>query len=68
MRAALAWKVALWTTLIGALAQLAPNPAWPVWLAQTVFWSGVGLIFVLLLRTAWQADQARKQRRSKPRR
>jgi hypothetical protein len=65
MHAALLLKIALWMTLIGAVAQLTPNPAWPSWLAQAVFWTGVGLTFVLLLRAAWRADQARKQGRNK---
>ena len=62
MRPALLIKIALWLILIGAAAQLTPQPAWPSWLAQAVFWAGVALGLGTLLVAAWRADRARKHR------
>jgi hypothetical protein len=66
MRPALLIKIALWLILIGAVAQLTPNPAWPEAVAQAVFWTGVALGFGILLVAAWRLDRARNRRRNPP--
>ncbi len=63
MHSPLLLKIALWMTVIGAAAQLTPNPAWPETLAQGVFWGGVALGLGTLLAGAWRVDRARKRRR-----
>ncbi|MFM1892685.1 MAG: hypothetical protein RLZ44_1762 [Pseudomonadota bacterium] len=63
MRYPLLIKIALWLVVIGAAAQLTPNPAWPPAVAQAVFWTGVALGLGALLVAAWRADRARNRRR-----
>jgi hypothetical protein len=66
MRGALLLKIALWMILVGAVAQLTPNPAWPQALAETVFWLGVTLALGTLLVGAWRADRARNRNTGPP--
>lgn len=56
-------KLAFWMTLVGGVAQLTPNPAWPQWLAEGVMWSGIGIGLGMLLYRAWQLDRERNRRR-----
>lgn len=36
-------KIAFWLVVIGVLALIAPDPAWPEWLAQMAIATGVAL-------------------------
>lgn len=49
MQPALTFKLAFWLVIIGLAAQLAPNPAWPEWLARMTLSAGVALGVVGLL-------------------
>jgi len=40
----LMFKVAFWLILLGILALMAPNPAWPEWLARMVLSTGIALV------------------------
>ena len=44
MHSGLLFKVAFWLILIGILALIAPNPAWPEWLARMVLSTGIALV------------------------
>jgi len=49
MRTSLLIKVAFWLVVIGAFALLAPNPAWPEWLARMTLSTGIALAVTTLL-------------------
>ena len=36
-------KIAFWLIALGSLALIAPNPAWPKWLAQMALATGIAL-------------------------
>ena len=44
MNIGLAIKVAFWLVLVGMAALLAPNPAWPEWLARMILALGVAVL------------------------
>ena len=43
MRSLLLSKVSFWLIVIGAVALVTPNPAWPEWLARMVLSTGIAL-------------------------
>ncbi len=43
MRWLLLSKIAFWLIVIGTVALVTPNPAWPEWLARMVLATGVAL-------------------------
>jgi hypothetical protein len=43
LKSALLGKIAFWLMVIGSLAQLTPQPAWPEWLARMVLSTGIAL-------------------------
>ena len=43
MQPGLLFKIAFWLVVIGLAALLAPNPAWPEWLARYTLSLGVAL-------------------------
>ena len=49
MRNSLLIKIAFWLVVIGAFALVAPNPAWPEWLARMTLSSGIALGITTLL-------------------
>jgi len=63
MNSALLLKIAFWMVLVGTAALLAPNPAWPEWVARMVISAGVGLAVAGLAAPAvkrWK--QSRRER------
>jgi membrane protein implicated in regulation of membrane protease activity len=44
MHIGLAIKVAFWLVIVGLAALLAPNPAWPEWVARIVLSLGVAIV------------------------
>ena len=63
MNSALLLKIAFWMVLVGVAALLAPNPAWPEWVARMVISTGVGLAVAGLAAPAvkrWK--QSRRER------
>jgi hypothetical protein len=53
--------------IIGGLAQLTPNPAWPEWMSKGVMWTGVGIGLGYLLIKAWQIDSKQRRHRKEGR-
>lgn len=49
MRSSLLIKVAFWLVVIGVFALIAPNPAWPEWLARMTISTGIALAVTTLL-------------------
>lgn len=43
MRTPLLIKVTFWLILIGFAALMAPNPAWPEWVARMILSAGIAL-------------------------
>lgn len=54
IRFALLIKVSFWLVVIGAFALLAPQPAWPEWLARMVLSTGIALGLTTLVVRFWQ--------------
>jgi hypothetical protein len=53
LKTALLGKLAFWLMLIGVLALMAPQPAWPEWLARMVLSTGIALGIVTLGVKFW---------------
>jgi hypothetical protein len=60
MKFALLGKVAFWLIVIGAFALIAPQPAWPEWLARMVLSIGIALGLTSMGVALW------RKRRNKP--
>lgn len=56
MRSSLLIKVAFWLVIIGVFALLAPNPAWPEWLARMTLSTGIALGITTLL-VSWYKNR-----------
>ncbi|MEW8585132.1 MAG: hypothetical protein AB2531_05155 [Candidatus Thiodiazotropha sp.] len=54
MKSALLGKIAFWLIVIGALALLTPQPAWPEWLVRMVLSAGIALGVTTLGLSLWQ--------------
>ena len=54
-------KIAFWLVVIGSFALVAPNPAWPKWLAHMVLATGIALGITTL---GVRLYESRKSRRS----
>jgi fumarate reductase subunit C len=54
LKAALLGKLAFWLVIIGVFALVAPNPAWPEWLARMALSLGVALGLVTLGIQLWK--------------
>ncbi len=59
LKFALLGKVAFWLVVIGGFALIAPQPAWPEWLARMVFSTGIALGITTLGVTLWQRKRHR---------
>jgi len=67
MHGILLLKIAFWMIIIGALAQLTPNPAWPEWMSKGMMWTGGGIGLGYLLIKAWQIDSKQRRHRKEGR-
>ncbi|MEW8505414.1 MAG: hypothetical protein AB2598_01815 [Candidatus Thiodiazotropha sp.] len=54
MKFALLGKIAFWLIVIGALALLTPQPAWPEWLARMILSAGIALGLTTLGVSLWR--------------
>jgi hypothetical protein len=54
LKAALLGKLAFWLVIIGVFALIAPNPAWPEWLARMTLSSGIALGLVTVGIQLWK--------------
>ena len=63
MRSALLGKVAFWLIVIGVVALITPNPAWPEWFARMVLSSGIALGVTLIVVGVWERRRTRKGER-----
>ncbi|MCG7929267.1 MAG: hypothetical protein N0E44_04360 [Candidatus Thiodiazotropha lotti] len=54
LKTALLTKIAFWLTVIGIFALIAPDPAWPEWLARMVLSTGIALGLVTLGLSLWK--------------
>jgi hypothetical protein len=57
LKFALLGKIAFWLTVIGALALLTPQPAWPEWLARMVLSAGIALGVTTLGVSLWRKGE-----------
>jgi membrane protein implicated in regulation of membrane protease activity len=48
MRGPLLIKISFWLLLIGFVALITPNPAWPEWLARIILSTGIALALTTL--------------------
>jgi hypothetical protein len=53
LKTALLGKLAFWLIVIGALALMTPQPAWPEWLARMALSTGIALGIVTLGVKFW---------------
>jgi hypothetical protein len=54
LKSALLGKIAFWLIVIGSLALMTPQPAWPEWLARMVLSSGIALGLTALGVSLWR--------------
>jgi hypothetical protein len=54
LKFALLGKISFWLIVIGALALLTPQPAWPEWLARMVLSAGIALGLTTLGVSLWR--------------
>ncbi|MGD8913185.1 MAG: hypothetical protein PVI97_11465 [Candidatus Thiodiazotropha sp.] len=54
MKSALLGKISFWLIVIGSLALLTPQPAWPEWLARMILSAGIALGLTTLGVMIWQ--------------
>lgn len=54
MRPALLIKISFWLVVIGGIALVTPNPAWPEWLSRMVLSSGIALAITTLGVQWWK--------------
>ena len=55
MRPALLMKVSFWLIVIGGMALLTPNPAWPEWLSRMVLSTGIALVITTIGLQIWNS-------------
>ena len=55
MKTALLIKISFWLVVIGLIALITPNPAWPEWFARMVLSSGLALGITALLVKWWRS-------------
>jgi Na+/proline symporter len=54
LKSALLGKISFWLIVIGSLALLTPQPAWPEWLARMILSSGIALGVTTLGVLLWK--------------
>ncbi len=54
LKSALLGKLAFWLIVIGTLALITPQPAWPEWLARMVLSTGIALGITTILVGVWR--------------
>jgi hypothetical protein len=54
LKSALLGKISFWLIVIGSLALLTPQPAWPEWLARMILSAGIALGLTTLGVMIWQ--------------
>ncbi|MBV2126210.1 MAG: hypothetical protein ABW141_20920 [Candidatus Thiodiazotropha endolucinida] len=54
LKSALLGKVSFWLIVVGSAALLAPQPAWPEWLARMILSAGIALGATTLGVLLWQ--------------
>ncbi|MES9990962.1 MAG: hypothetical protein ABW098_03355 [Candidatus Thiodiazotropha sp.] len=54
LKFALLGKIAFWLIVVGAIALLTPQPAWPEWLARMVLSTGIALGVTTLGISLWR--------------
>ncbi|MES9945643.1 MAG: hypothetical protein B6D78_04425 [gamma proteobacterium symbiont of Ctena orbiculata] len=54
MKSALLAKISFWLIVIGSMALLTPEPAWPEWLARMLLSAGVALGVTTIGVLIWQ--------------
>ncbi len=54
LQTALLGKLAFWLIVIGTIALITPQPAWPEWLARMVLSTGIALGITTLLVAWWK--------------
>lgn len=68
MRWILLPKIAFWLVVLGVFALLAPNPAWPEWLARMALATGVALGITTLGVRLWDKGKSRGKPADRPHR
>jgi hypothetical protein len=54
LKSALLGKISFWLIVIGSLALLTPQPAWPEWLARMILSAGIALGVTTLGVMIWR--------------
>ena len=54
LKSALLGKLAFWLIIIGSMALMAPQPAWPEWLARMVLSTGIALGITTIGLLIWR--------------
>jgi Na+/proline symporter len=54
LKSALLGKISFWLIVIGSLALLTPQPAWPEWLARMILSAGIALGVTTLGVLLWR--------------
>ena len=65
MRWLLLSKVSFWLIIIGTVALVTPNPAWPEWLARMVLATGIALGLTTMGVRFWKGRGAETGRRDR---
>lgn len=63
LRSALLGKLSFWLIVIGVMAQITPEPAWPEWLARMILSTGIALGITTIGIGLWnkRAQKSRKE-------
>jgi hypothetical protein len=61
LKSALLGKAAFWLIVIGSLALLAPQPAWPEWLARMVLSAGIALGVTVFGVSVWRKHDGKSK-------
>lgn len=64
LKSALLGKLAFWLIVIGTIALITPQPAWPEWFARMVLSTGIALGITTILVGVWR--KKKKQDNDKP--
>ncbi|MEJ2610471.1 MAG: hypothetical protein P8179_10365 [Candidatus Thiodiazotropha sp.] len=54
LKSALLGKLAFWLVIVGGMALIVPQPAWPEWLARMVLSTGIALGVTTIGLLAWK--------------
>ena len=65
MRLALLIKISLWLVVIGIMALVTPNPAWPEWLSRMVLSAGIALGITSIGVRIWESRRGNGAARGK---